>query len=190
MLKVARHHQAEFILDLGPGDGTGKLCAANLRGSGIETISLTTTAGQQRLFTPGSVAPALQNWSEYAPRVLRSNDDQLRIDNRFVRATGRQPIILPGMTPTTSDAELVSAAANAGFVAELAGGGQVNADVFWKRMEDLKQQLEPGTGVVFNALYLDRYLWDLHFGNHNLVLRARQAGYPIYGVTISAGILR
>ena len=42
--------------------------------------------------------------------------------------------------------------------------------------------------MVFNALYLDRYLWDLHFGNHNLVLRARQAGYPIYGVTISAGI--
>ena len=97
MLKVARHHQAEFILDLGPGDGTGKLCAANLRGSGIETISLTTTAGQQRLFTPGSVAPALQNWSEYAPRVLRSNDDQLRIDNASFD-TGRQPIILPGMT--------------------------------------------------------------------------------------------
>jgi len=37
-------------------------------------------------------------------------------------------------------------------------------------------------------MFLDRYLWDLHFGNRRLVSRERGAGAPLDGVTISAGI--
>lgn len=44
--------------------------------------------------------------------------------------TGRPPVLVPGMTPTTVEAPLVVAAANAGFWAELAGGGQVTSEVF------------------------------------------------------------
>ena len=92
------------------------------------------------------------------------------------------------MTPTTVDVPIVAAAANAGFMAELAGGGQVNAAVFDERMEELSESLEPGAEVVFNALYLDRYLWGLHFEREGLVWKAARRGAPLCGVTISAGI--
>ena len=41
---------------------------------------------------------------------------------------------------------------------------------------------------MLNALHLDPYLWNLQVGRERLVQRARAAGAPINGVTISAGI--
>ena len=55
-------------------------------------------------------------------------------------------------------------------------------------MAELAELLDPGATVVFNALYLDRNLWDLHFGRHQLVLKARRAGTPLAGLTVSAGV--
>ena len=118
----------------------------------------------------------------------RLSDGTIAIDNRFSRATGRSPVILPGMTPSTVDAPIVAAAANAGFVAELAGGGQVTEPIFRQRMQELSASLEPGQEVVFNALYLDPYLWDLHLRKRALVQQLRREGAPISGVTISAGV--
>ncbi len=43
---------------------------------------------------------------------------------KFTEATGYSPVMMPGMTPSTVDPEIVAAAANAGHWAELAGGGQ------------------------------------------------------------------
>lgn len=100
--------------------------------------------------------------------------------------SGRSPVVLAGMTPTTVDARIVAAAANRGHVAELAGGGQVTADILAERFDELGELLEPGMEVVFNALHLDPYLWGLHLGR--TVIRARHAGAPICGVTVSAGI--
>ena len=48
------------------------------------------------------------------------------------------------MTPTTVDAKIVAAAANAGHWAELAGGGQVTEEIFADRIEELSGLLEPG----------------------------------------------
>ena len=48
------------------------------------------------------------------------------------------------MTPTTVDAKIVAAAANAGHWAELAGGGQVTEPIFDARIEELTELLEPG----------------------------------------------
>ena len=53
-------------------------------------------------------------------------DGKVVLANRFTEFTGRPPAILPGMTPTTVDARIVSAGANAGFFSELAGGGLAN----------------------------------------------------------------
>ncbi len=66
------------------------------------------------------------------------------------------------MTPTTVDAPIVAAAANAGYMAELAGGGQPDRRTFELRVEELAALLEPGREVVFNTLLLDRHLWELH----------------------------
>ena len=115
-------------------------------------------------------------------------DGLLRIDNRHTRLTGRSPIILAGMTPTTVDVPIVAAAANAGHVAELAGGGQVTERVFNERLKELKEELHTPHEVVFNALHLDPYLWDLHLGADRLVQKAKADGAPICGVTISGGI--
>jgi fatty acid synthase len=92
------------------------------------------------------------------------------------------------MTPTTVDAKIVAAAANAGHWAELAGGGQVTEEIFEARIAELTGLLEPGRAIQFNSLFLDPYLWKLQVGGKRLVQRARQSGAPIDGVVVSAGI--
>ena len=92
------------------------------------------------------------------------------------------------MTPTTVDAKIVAAAANAGHWAELAGGGQVTEPIFDARIAELTELLEPGRAVQFNTLFLDPYLWKLQVGGKRLVQKARQSGAPIDGVVVSAGI--
>ena len=100
---------------------------------------------------------------------------------------GRSPIIL-AVTPTTVDAKIVAAAANAGHWAELAGGGQVTEEIFTKRIEELQTLLEPAAPVQFNSLFLDPYLWKLQIGGKRLVRKARQSGAPIDGIIISTSI--
>ena len=92
------------------------------------------------------------------------------------------------MTPTTADAPIVAAAANAGYTAELAGGGQPDRWTFERRIAELGELLEPGREVVFNTLLLDRHLWDLHVAGAGLVVEARRGGAPLAGLTVSAGI--
>ncbi len=92
------------------------------------------------------------------------------------------------MTPTTVDAAIVAAAANAGYWAELAGGGQVTEEIFAARMEQLGELLSPGATFQFNSMFLDPYLWKLHVGGKRLVQRARAAGSALDGIVISAGV--
>ena len=59
------------------------------------------------------------------------------------------------------DPEIVAAAANAGFWAEMAGGGQVTEEVYNENLAGLRAQLRPGHTAEFNSMFLDRYLWNL-----------------------------
>ena len=119
---------------------------------------------------------------------MKLPDGSVKLSTKFTRLTGRSPILLAGMTPTTVDAKIVAAAANAGHWAELAGGGQVTEEIFEGRIAELTGMLEPGRAVQFNSLFLDPYLWKLQVGGKRLVQRARQSGAPIDGVVVSAGI--
>lgn len=185
---------ADWVLDLGPGDGVARLSRGNLRGSGLRVLSLssgtaTPSPELRTLLSAGAPEPARPIlWSSLRPRMGLGADRSPRIENRFVAATGLPPVLLPGMTPTTVDAPIVAAAANAGFWAEWAGGGQVSERLFWTRLDQLSAMLNPGREVVFNALFLDPYLWGLHLGKAQLVQRARRLGYPIGGVIVSAGV--
>ncbi|MCV7198637.1 type I polyketide synthase [Mycobacterium angelicum] len=188
--EVTRVHEtgARWILDLGPGDILTRLTAPVIRGLGIGIVPAATRGGQRNLFTVGATPEVARPWSSYAPTVVRLPDGRVKLSTKFTRLTGRSPILLAGMTPTTVDAKIVAAAANAGHWAELAGGGQVTEEIFANRIDELSGLLEPGRTYQFNALFLDPYLWKLQVGGKRLVQKARQSGAAIDGVVVSAGI--
>ncbi len=179
---------ARWILDLGPSDILTRLTAPVIRGLGIGIVPAATRGGQRNLFTAGAAPEVARPWSSYAPTVVMLPDGSVKLETKFTRLTGRSPVLLAGMTPTTVDTEIVAAAANAGHWAELAGGGQVTERIFADRIAELTTLLEPGRAVQFNALFLDPYLWKLQVGGKRLVQKARQSGAPIDGLVISAGI--
>ncbi|MGA9489123.1 MAG: fatty acid synthase subunit beta domain-containing protein [Mycobacterium sp.] len=188
--EVIQVHEAgaRWILDLGPGDILTRLTAPVIRGLGIGIVPAATRGGQRNLFTVGAVPEVARPWSSYAPSVVSLPDGRVKLSTKFTRLTGRSPILLAGMTPTTVDAKIVAAAANAGHWAELAGGGQVTEPIFDGRIKELTGLLEPGRTYQFNSLFLDPYLWKLQVGGKRLVQKARQSGAAIDGVVVSAGI--
>ena len=159
-----------------------------LRGRGVTVIPAATTAGRDLLFTSGASVPEAADWSKYAPRLIDRGDGKPVVDTAFTRLTGKSPILLAGMTPTTVDPEIVAAAANAGHWAELAGGGQVTEGIFDNNVAKLTELLDEGRTAQFNTLFLDPYLWKLHVGGQRLLQKARLAGAPFDGLVISAGI--
>ncbi|HEU5057757.1 MAG TPA: fatty acid synthase subunit beta domain-containing protein, partial [Kofleriaceae bacterium] len=188
--EVERLHDAgaKWIVDLGPSDTVTRLTAPVIRGLGVGVVPAATRVGQRNLFTVGAEPEVPPAWSSYAPTTVQLPDGSVKLSTKFTRLTGRSPVLLAGMTPTTVDARIVAAAANAGHWAELAGGGQVTEEIFTSRIAELSALLEPGRAVQFNSLFLDPYLWKLQLGGKRLVQRARQSGAPIDGVVVSAGI--
>ncbi|MCV7030763.1 type I polyketide synthase [Mycobacterium sherrisii] len=188
--EINRVHEAgaRWILDLGPGDILTRLTAPVIRGLGVGIVPAATRGGQRNLFTVGATPEVARPWSSYAPTVVTLPDGRTKLSTKFTRLTGRSPILLAGMTPTTVDAKIVAAAANAGHWAELAGGGQVTEEIFANRIDELSRLLEPGRTYQFNTLFLDPYLWKLQVGGKRLVQKARQSGAAIDGLVISAGI--
>ncbi|WP_186630080.1 type I polyketide synthase [Rhodococcus sp. BP22] len=179
---------ADWILDLGPGDLLTRMTTPALRGQGVGIVAASTRGGHRNLLTPGAAPEVAPAWSEFAPKPITLPNGRVVVETTFTKLTGRSPILLAGMTPTTVDAKIVAAAANAGHWAELAGGGQVTEDIFTDRVAELSQLLEPGRAIQFNSLFLDPYLWKLQLGGRRLVQRARAAGAAIDGVVVTAGI--
>lgn len=176
-----------WIVDMGPGVTLGKLVSNLVQGTGVGVVEADTIAARAGLATLDGEPERTQNWRDFAPRVLSTPAGD-KILTKFSELTGKPPVLLPGMTPTTVDPELVAAAANAGYWAELAGGGQVTAEVFDRHVTRLEELLEEGRTVEFNAMFMDRYLWNLQFGSSHIVTKKRASGAPIDGVVVSAGI--
>ncbi|AGF73303.1 type I polyketide synthase [Corynebacterium halotolerans] len=178
---------AKWILDVGPDGGVDPLTRRIAAGRGVGTLVVCGNEGQAALFDAG-LAPELPvDWSTYAPRIEKYRGRN-RLVTRFTELTGRSPMLLAGMTPTTVDPAIVAAAANAGHWAELAGGGQVTPEILDGNLDKLAGLLKPGVNAQFNTMFLDPYLWGLHFGGKKLVTKARTNGAPLDGVVISAGI--
>lgn len=180
--------EATWMLDCGPGTTIARLTRDLAEGTGTGVAMAGTATERERLAIPGAGPTKPQDWSHHAPRLVRLPDGSTVLDTAFSRLTGRSPVLLAAMTPTTVDPEIVSAAANAGFWAELAGGGQVTDDVYTQNLDVLREQLAPGVTATFNSMYLDRYLWNLQFGTQRVVSRSRLSGAPLDGVVISAGV--
>ena len=168
------------MLDLGPGTAVARLTAENLRGSGVRVLALASPEGRRVLTVAGRRARRARCHLR-GVRAGSSLPGGAHLDTRYTRATGRPPVILAGMTPTTVDAPIVAAAANAGYMAELAGGGQPDRRTFELRVEELASLLEPGREVVFNTLLLDRHLWELHISRGRAAVRRAAGGRAVRG---------
>src|ERR1700730_3441467 len=110
--EISRVHKAgaRSILGLGPGDILTRLTAPVIRGLGVGIVPAATRGGQRNLFTVGATPEVARAWSTYAPTVVRLADGKVKLSTKFTRLTGRSPILLAGMTPTTVDAKIVAAA--------------------------------------------------------------------------------
>ncbi|PJJ58205.1 fatty acid synthase [Mumia flava] len=179
---------AQWILDLGPGDLASLLSRYEADAHGVGLLTPVARDGHRALTAVGAAPRRSAPWSAYAPSAVTLPDGRTVLETRFTRLTGRSPVILAGMTPTTVDPKIVAAAANAGFWAELAGGGQVSEPIFTENVDELGRLLEPGRTYAFNSLFLDPYLWKMQLGQQRLVQRARAAGAAIDAVIVTAGI--
>lgn len=179
---------AKYLIDLGPGNVISKMSTNLVQGAGVSLVPAGTVKDFSVLTAPGFDPETSSTWEKFAPQISQLPSGKQVVQTAFTKLTYRSPIMLAGMTPTTVEPEIVAAAANAGYWAELAGGGQVTSDVFNKNLAGLQRQLKPGRTVAFNSMFLDRYLWNLQFGTSKIVSRARAAGAPIDGVVITAGI--
>ena len=177
---------ADYLLSL--DKGLTKLTQPLAAGTGVAIVDATTAAARNALATPGTALPEGTDYSEFAPRLVRLPDGGVYTQTRFSAATGLSPIMLGGMTPTSADADIVAAAANAGHWTELAGGGMYSDEVFTEHRKNLEAQLKPGRTAQFNTMFFDRFLWNLQFGQARIVPKARAAGAPFNGVCVSAGI--
>ena len=178
---------ARWLLDVGPDTGVTFLTEEILAGSGAATLPVANPDGQALLFDADQAPELPRPYSDYAP-TLADSPRGPRLVTKFTELTGRTPMMLAGMTPTTVDPEIVAAAANAGHWAELAGGGQVTPELLEANIEKLTGLLDEGVNAEFNSMFLDPYLWKMQIGGKRLVPKARDNGAPIDGIVISAGM--
>lgn len=178
---------ARWFLDVGPDGGIVKLTANILEGRGADSFYVGDAAGQAKIFDAGMAPELPVDYQEFAPRVEHV-DGTPRLVTKFTELTGRTPMMLAGMTPTTVDPAIVAAAANGGHWAELAGGGQVTPELLETHIAQLTDMLEPGINAQFNSMFLDPYLWKMQIGGKRLVPKARANGASIDGIVITAGI--
>jgi fatty acid synthase len=178
----------DWLVNLGPGSAISNITNKIVKGTGVTVVDAGAVDELTKLFTYGYMPKQNEAWSQFKPKLIQLPDGKIVVDTKFTRLTGLSPIMLPGMTPTTVNAPIVAAAANAGHWAEMAGGGQYDAKVFGENLGELLELLEPGRAVQFNTMFFDRYIWGLQFGSARIVPKARVSGAPIDGVCISAGI--
>jgi hypothetical protein len=199
--KVRVPAAATHVLEFGPGGGdglggAGKLLARAVEGMGLAVVLC-------RPYAVAELPPYLrqlsraeplqgeraEDWAQrFGPRVVRREcDGALVVDTKFTRLVGKPPVVMPGMTPTTSflGIDLVAACNAAGFHGELAAGGLPLPEYFEAKVMELVAKQPPGTGIAVNMLYLNAYLWGFQFP---LVCDLARRGVPIETITIAAGV--
>ena len=96
-----------WIVDFGPGNTLGKLIGNLIQGTGVGVVEATTMAERSALSTMEDEPVRTQNWKTFAPKVLHTPAGD-KIRTKFTDLTGKPPVLLPGMTPTTVDPEIVA----------------------------------------------------------------------------------
>lgn len=184
------------VVDFGPGANSGiaSLTAENKRGMGVRFIlagsflpSNSDFGSAAELFNANSKAVvACQNWRvDNAPTLTRTPGRQVIISTRLSRLLGLPPFIVAGMTPTTKHWDFVAAVMNAGYHAELAGGGYNSEEAMETALRRIAANIPPGRGITINLLYLSpvTLAWQIP-----LIKRLRLEGINIDGLTVGGGV--
>jgi fatty acid synthase subunit beta len=183
---------ATHAVDFGPGgpSGVGSLLSRNLEGSGLRVIiagipeSTTTEFGAMaELLSSQPVVGT--NWMDmYSPRLLKTKSG-FQIQNKMTRLLGLPPLMVGGMTPTTTSWEFVSAIISSGYHAELAAGGLHTVKIFTDTIKSLASSIPSGRGICINIIYASprQVRWQLP-----LIRKLRSEGLPIDGITFGAGV--
>ncbi|KAJ2180510.1 fatty acid synthase alpha subunit Lsd1, partial [Coemansia sp. RSA 551] len=187
------------MVDFGPGgfDGFGRLAFKNVEGCGIPVICAGALLSQSTNSSLGSKANLYQpkmsnvitapNWlAECGPRLVRTaHDNKVHIDTRMHRVLGMPTVMVAGMTPTTVNEQFVAAINNAGYHAEIAGGGMHTEGEMADKLQALTKLVGPGRGITLNCIYVSPQQWGFQFP---ALLRMRNEGFPIAGLCIGGGV--
>ncbi|KAI2788158.1 hypothetical protein POX_e06170 [Penicillium oxalicum] len=189
---------ATHIVDLGPGiheDGIGALTNRLKQGTGVRTIifglsnassapSPQEFGDREELLNGSTVIPGRDWRKEYRPLLVLSAAAPT-IKNKMTTLLGLPPLMVAGMTPTTSSWEFVAATMNAGYHIELAAGGFHDAASFEAAIRAVVAHTPAGRGVSCNVIYANpRALsWQLA-----TIQKLQAKRLPIEGLTIGAGI--
>ena len=184
---------ATHAVDFGPGgpSGVGSLLSRNTEGSGLRVI-IAAGISERTTTEFGDMAELLSsqsvigtNWMNMqSPRLLKTKSG-FQIQNKMTRLLGLPPLMVGGMTPTTTSWEFVSAIMSSGYHAELAAGGLHTAKMFTDTIKSLASSIPSGRGICINIIYASprQVRWQLP-----LIRKLRSEGLPIDGITFGAGI--
>ncbi|ORX66584.1 hypothetical protein DL89DRAFT_286290 [Linderina pennispora] len=189
---------ATHIVDLSPGGFSvfARLARGIVDGGGVNIISCSSFIPHKHRLL-GSKADLFQrnirlviqsmDWKRaFSPRLVRvKSTAQVHINSPMFHALGRPPVMVSTVEPSTTSVQLVAAAINAGYHAELSTTGITSAGQLQRRVADLVQLIEPGQGITLCCDYSSQEQWTTLFPE---ILRMRQAGQPIVGLSISGSI--
>ncbi|KID60191.1 Fatty acid synthase subunit beta [Metarhizium brunneum] len=184
---------ATHVLDFGPGglSGVGMMLHRNQEGTGVRVIMAGLAEGKSiecgyRSEIFAKKVTFSENWNRvYSPSLIQPTTTDMHIENRMTRLLGLPPVMVAGMTPTTSSWEFVSAVMNSGYHVELAAGGFHNAEQLITAINSLIHSIPAGRGICVNIIYASpkQVRWQIP-----LLQRLRSEGFPIDGLTFGAGV--
>ncbi|OJZ81593.1 hypothetical protein ASPFODRAFT_172538 [Aspergillus luchuensis CBS 106.47] len=170
--------------------GLGPMVQRIVEGKGVRVIqggdleSRDSDIGTMRdLFSPRLLDSSLRplSWAQqFRPRLTAGS-----IRTRISSLLGTPPVVVAGMTPTTVHWDFVSAIMNAGYHAELAGGGYRDSSDMTTAINDLVAHIPAGRGITCNIIYAKPQVmrWQIA-----LIRRLSHDRVPIDGITIGAGV--
>ena len=177
------------------GAAIDKMCTKVKEGQGVRVISgyslekPTPQSGTKaELFAPSLTKFSIgcQSWAEeFKPRLLKTASGEVKLNTRLSRYLDCPPLITAGMTPTTIHWEFVRDIMNAGYHAELAGGGYFMASMMEDALEKLIDGIPPGKGISCNVIYVNpqQISWQIP-----MFQKLVRKGFPLDGLTIGAGV--
>ncbi|GLB23278.1 putative PKS/NRPS-like protein biosynthetic cluster [Aspergillus tubingensis] len=170
--------------------GLGSMVQRIVEGKGVRVIqggdleTRDSDIGTMRdLFSPRLLDSSLRplSWAQqFRPRLTAGS-----IRTRISSLLGTPPVVVAGMTPTTVHWDFVSAIMNAGYHAELAGGGYRDSSDMTTAINDLVAHIPAGRGITCNIIYAkpQAMRWQIA-----LIRRLSHIRVPIDGITIGAGV--